>query len=147
MAAAFPLSSGWLVEEEVYNSISQIKSHSLPLHFFLLQREFMPKKTSLSHGSVFARGRPRKLGLQSHPSVLTVPMEEFRLTEVCVFKFYYVFIYLFCECVFWGLNLGHRAWQQAPLPTEPSHVTAVLGAQVGRSWWTKASQEPSLCII
>lgn len=38
MAAAFPLSSGWLVEEEVYNSISQIKSHSLPLHFFFVAK-------------------------------------------------------------------------------------------------------------
>lgn len=104
----------------------------------------MPTKTSISQGSVFARGRPRWLGLQSHPSVLTIPVEEFRLADVRVFKFYYVFIYLFCECVFWGLSVGHRAW---PLPSEPSHVTAVLGAQVGRSWWTKASQEPSLRII
>lgn len=81
----------------------------------------MPKKTSISHGSVFAGGRLLWLGLQSRPSVLTILMEEFRLTEACVFKFYYIFSYLFCECVFWGLNTGHRAWRQAPLPTEPSH--------------------------
>lgn len=24
-------------------------------------------------------------------------------------------------CRFWGLNLGHQAWQQAPLPTKSSH--------------------------
>lgn len=109
----------------------------------------MPKKTSISHESVFACGRPCWLGLQSCPSVLTIPMEEFRLTEVCVFKFYYIFINCFVSVCSGGLNAGHRAWQQAQLPTEPSHwpVTAVLGVQVGRSWWTKASQEPSRLII
>lgn len=28
---------------------------------------------------------------------------------------------LFAPCGFEGLNSGHKAWQQAPLPTEPPH--------------------------
>ena len=26
-------------------------------------------------------------------------------------------------CGFWGLNFGLQAWQQAPLPPDPSHIS------------------------